>query len=246
MTAQARAQGQSDNSAQTYTPAAGNGGPAGLLRKAGLAALVVFAAMLATPVLVFGSDLVSTVDYSDPLVRADPVTFMDNTAFGIIYGVQGIAVASALALMVVCLRRFLGPGMASDLMLLAGVLPVVCWLVVDTAIAQTYSSVLMGNILDVQADPAVRSMVGYSNIYITQGLAGAAGVGLAAWALLLHFAARTRGLTGRVYLSVATIAAVLAAVLAILGVGGFAVLLTPLLALMIGATLLHRSRGQQK
>lgn len=216
--------------------------PRALLRKAGMAALVAFAAMAATPVVVIGSSLFSEVNYSDPLIKQDPVTFMNDTAVGIAFGLQGLVVAAAVACLVVCIRRFLGTGLSSDLMLCAGAVPMVCWAIYGGATAQAYSSALQGNIVQVQGDAAVRAMVGYSNMSITQGLMGGAGVALAVWALLLHVSSGVRGLTGRLYAALVAGITALSLAATALGLGAMATLLSMPLMVVVALTLLQRSR----
>jgi len=215
-----------------------------LLHRAGIAALVAFFAMLATPIIVFGTDLLGDVDYADPVVKQDPVTSMGTPLFGIIFGLQSLVVAASVAVMVLSFRRIAPSGLLSELMTLAGVIPVACWLIYGGATAQGYSSFLQGDIADVQADPAVRAMVGFAGIPATQGVLGAAGVTLVIWSLLLHYSSRAQGLTGRLYLGLVAGIAVLAAAAFIVGIGAAATLLSIPLTLVIAVTMLRRARSR--
>lgn len=225
--------------------AAGIAVPAGSragLRRAGLAALVALIGMVVTPAFVIISSLFSDVDYSDPLIKQDPLSAMNQPVMGAVFGIQGLVVAAALAVMVVSLRQYLVQSMASELMALAGVVPVICWAVYGGAAALSYSSILQGDITTVQTDPAIRAMVGYAQMDTTQGLMGSAGVALMVSALFLHHGAGERGMSGRLFLTTSWILTVLAVVAYILGIGGFATVLAMPMMLLLTVTLLWRSR----
>lgn len=192
----------------------------GSLRAAGIAAIVAVVATLITPLTVFGiSPFVP--EWADPDFFRDPVNTGALPWLGAVYGVQGIVIGGALALLVVNVRRVLPSSVIRDVGAAGGLAGALGWLISGGSSAALYSRTWSSSVdfTTLVPDAGTRSLMSWTELLDTQGIVGAAGVGLGVWGLGLAVAGRRAGIVGRFYPVVAGIVAALVAVVYIVGAG---------------------------
>jgi hypothetical protein len=195
------------------------------LRSAARAALIAAVGIVITPITVFGTGLV-VPDFNNQTLAQDPAWTRNFLALALVYGAQGILIAGAIALLVLHSRRVLAPSISRDLGTVAGLTTALGWLILGGSSAAQYSTALGGGeLLKGVPDVATRSLVTLASLFTTQGIMGAAGVGLAVWGIILATTGRRQDVVGCVFPVFAWIFGVLSALVYVSGAGAAASLI---------------------
>lgn len=190
------------------------------LRSAGLWALIAAALTLLQPVVVF---LVPWQQYdagfADPTHKLDPVATMDYGWLGFVQGLHFLALAAALVFAAVRLGRALAPGSASAVAAAGAAVGATLTVVVGGIAVTAYTTGQWTGLAQVLPDPAIRKTIGFAEILIMQGIAGAAGIGIVLWIVASCWAMRAAGTLRRALPITATVLGALILLPWLLGYG---------------------------
>lgn len=216
---------------------------AGTLRRAGIWCLVTAVAIVATPVTVFVIPWSALGgQYDDPTVWRDPVATGALPWLGPVYGIQGLALAAAVAIAALALAEPLGRRQLA----LAGLAGAFGWsllqLVIGGGSAAWYGAQIAAELASLQPDASVRKLIGYGDLLITQGLAGAAGLAALLWLAAVAVHGRKSGWFGRTPLIATIVIAACNVIAYLLGYAAAASLLVLIPFAVTGIALLTAAR----
>lgn len=213
------------------------------IRRTGLAALVAAASIAVTPITVFLIPWTALDPaWSDPTAKNDLALSAPLWWLGLIYGLQGLALASAMTVAGFSVAPALGTGPWAKAGRMGAAGFAVMWLAIGAINAAMHSAAIAPDLVAVQADPAIRKMVGFAEILVMQGLAGSAGLCGLVWLLSVALCGRRAQLFGRGPLIVVTAFGVLMVAAYLFGYAAAATLLIACPLVMVGIRLLAASR----
>lgn len=219
--------------------------PPRALRRAGIWTLTAAAALALMPVTVFvipWKTLAPDIpDGTSPMWR-DPSVTSGFGWLGPVYAFQGLLFAVAIVTAALLLFR---RGSRLALAQTGAAFTSAALFLTDAGITSMQYSVNpagLGDITAVQADPAIREMIGITLTYVAQGLVGAAGIATLIWMLAVAADLRTTGTTGRTPLIVAAAFGLLIVVVFHLGIAAAGLLISVFPLAIIGFVLLAAGR----
>lgn len=224
-----------------------------VLRRAGWWTLTTGAAIASTPLFVFVIPWqllypeTAGVSGTNPLVR-DPAFTAQQPLQGVFIILFGLVFAVAIVAAAVNAGHRADPSRGLRGVPLGAAITAAALELAEVGMNGTMHSALQagfgGTLTSVQPDAAVREMVGIALLFVTQGLAGTAGLAVLAWLLATTAGLRRAGLLGRAPFVVLAVYSAISLIPFIVGLAAAVLLLSMFALFFTGIVLLVAARRQ--